>query len=91
MEIDAAQALPVPQSGALIDGFTVPEVRRQQGFPMLAACTRGTHKDAVEGETQKLSTNFCCIHTASCCIVNGVTDTCLHEQAGTEPMAEWQK
>ena len=27
MEVDAAQPQPVPQSDALIDGFTVPEVR----------------------------------------------------------------
>lgn len=62
MEIDAAQAQPVPQSDALIDGFTVPEVRHHQGFPISAACTRGAHKNAIDGETRKLSTNFCCIH-----------------------------
>lgn len=35
MEVDAAQPQPVPQSDALIDGFTVPEVRYQPHLPFI--------------------------------------------------------
>ena len=81
MELDSVQPQPVPQSDALIDGFTVPEVTHHQASPMLPACTRGvSYQAAVEGENAEVEHHLL-LYSYGIFVYYGIDGIYIHEQA----------